>query len=171
MKRNLYLLLCILIATASCKKGNKTDDDTIVNIEAVRLLNANKVTVTNGVWGTVSTIQGNCMPTTDPKSSTCKAFAIQREVRIYAYTNKSNALPASPVNGLYDSFNTTLIKTVTTDGQGFYEATLPDGKYTIVFVEDGKLYADTYDDQGGITPVVVQHNKFNLNMVLQRAAY
>lgn len=160
------------MSALSCKKTAGTAAEApATDLQKAYEVNAAKVTITNGVWGTVSTVQGDCMPTTDPKASTCKSFVIQREVRIYAYTKNSNASPAIPLNGLYDSFNTQLIKTTTTDTMGFYEAALPDGTYTVVFVENGKLYADGGDGQGGISPVTVAQNKVKLNLVLNRAVY
>jgi hypothetical protein len=172
MKKYVYLLLCLCTSFASCNKGSSSTDSDVVNIEAVRALNAAKVTITNGVWGTVSTIEGNCMPFIGTgTASTCKAYAIQREVRIYAYTTTNDALPKNPLIGLYDSFSTALLKTVQADAKGFYQVSLPDGKYTIVFVEDGKLYSNSFDNNGGLTAVEVKQNKVLANLVLMRAVY
>jgi hypothetical protein len=171
MKKVTCLLLSVLILSVSCKKSKTPESVETCDIQKTQAQNSSKVTITKGVWGTVSIRQGNCMPMVGPTPSTCTECAIQREVRIYAYTKSINATPATPVNGLYDSFNTQLIKTVTTDAQGFFQADLPDGKYTVVFVEDGKLYASTGDGQGGISPVEIQQTKVNLNLVLNRAVY
>ncbi|QKJ29503.1 hypothetical protein HQ865_06955 [Mucilaginibacter mali] len=171
MKKVVYFLMIVLIAAASCKKTKGVDSTPSTDLQKAYADNSAKVTISNGVWGTVSTIQGNCMPTTDPKTSTCTSFVIQREVRIYAYTKNTNATPTTPLGGLYDNFSTQLIKTINTDAQGFYQAQLPDGAYTVVFVESGKLYANSGDSQGGISPVTVSQNKANLNLILNRAAY
>lgn len=171
MKKLAYLLFIGLLPIISCKKTTAVADVPVSDLQKSYTDNAAKVTISNGVWGTLSTIQGDCMPTIDPKGSTCKTFVIQREVRIYAYTKSSNAIPTYPLNGLYDSFNTQLIKTVNADAQGFYEAALPDGTYTVVFVESGKLYATTGDGQSGISVANITQNKVNLNLVLNRAAY
>jgi len=166
-----YLFLCMLVALSSCKKSAKQDDAVKADIDKVQEKNSAKVTITSGVWGTVSKKEGDCMPIYDAKTTTCKQYAIQREVRIYAYTTNDNATPKVPLNGLYDSFNTQLVKTVNADAEGFFQTQLTDGKYTIVFVEEGKLYASTGDGQGGISPVEVKNNKVVANLVLNRAVY
>ncbi|MES2279139.1 MAG: hypothetical protein V4592_24115 [Bacteroidota bacterium] len=170
MKKLAYLLSFLIITLLSCKKiKNQDDQQQTCDIQKTKSINNGKVTIVNGVWGTVSIRQGDCMPMSPPATNTCTECAIQREVRIYAYTKSTDATPAIPVTGLYDSFSTQLIKTVTTDSQGFFEITLPDGKYTIVFVEGGKLYASIGDGQGGISPVTVAQNKVNFNLLLNRA--
>lgn len=171
MKKAVCLLISVLLLFISCKKNKAQENVETCDIQKIHTQNSSKVSIAKGVWGTVSIRQGNCMPMVGPAASTCTECAIQREVRIYAYTKNTNATPAMPVNGLYDSFNTQLIKTVTTDAQGFFEADLPDGKYTIVFIEEGKLYAGTGDGQGGISRVEIQQAKVNLNLVLNWAVY
>lgn len=165
-----YLLILLMIVGASCKKSKEKVEIPLADVQETIAKNAAKVTITNGVWGTITKKEGNCMPSID-KSSNCKSYIIKREVRIYAYTTINNTVPQTSFTGLYDSFNTQLIKSVTTDEEGFYQAELPNGKYTIVFVEDGKLYATTGDGQGGISPVEVVNNRVVSNLVLDRAAY
>lgn len=161
------LLLCLFI---SCKKTNDQAQTGDCNIVAVKTANSFKVTIKNGIWGTTSLRQGNCMPTTQKNSTTCLECPIKREVRIYTYTTIQDAEPAN-YNGLYNSFKTQLIETVFTDDQGFFQADVPDGKYSVIFVENGKLYATNFDGQNGISSATVQHAKVNVNLLLNKAVY
>ncbi|WCT13572.1 hypothetical protein [Mucilaginibacter jinjuensis] len=138
------------------------------DIVSIQQQNSSRITITNGVWGTVSLLQGNCMPTTD-KNSTCSQCPVEREVRIYNYTTIQDIVPADDNPALAKSFKTQLIKTVMADERGFYQADLPEGKYTIVVVEDGKLYAPTFDGNGGLSSVAVKPGRVNFNLVLNHA--
>lgn len=168
MKHLSWILLFFLLT--SCKKIANQAQTSNCDMTAIKKSNSSKVSISSGIWGTVSLIQGNCMPTTDKNSTSCSECPIKREVRIYNYTTIQDAEPATVI-GLYNSFKTQLIKTVFTDDQGFFQAEVPDGKYTVVFVENGKLYATNFDGQNGISSATVQHAKVNVNLLLNKAVY
>ena len=132
-------------------------------------MNSGKVSITSGIWGTASHRQGNCMP--GPQSTTCLDCPIQTQVRIYAYTTFQDAIRAMTGGSYFDSFSTVLIKTVDTDAHGFFQTDLPDGKYTIALIKDGKLFANLSDGQGGIWPVSVSKGKVNIDLVFDTAVY
>jgi hypothetical protein len=173
MKKIISIVLLSLVFIG-CKKNDsvaETPVDEVLpnncNIAQTYIANALKQTITNGVWGTVSFMQGNCMPIIDPATTTCKHCPVKRTVKIYAYTLRSNAVPSSLGPSFYDSFNTPLIAQVDTDAEGFYQVNIPAGQYTIVVVENGKLYANGGDGLGGINPVTIVNNspqKANLVM-------
>ena len=140
------------------------------DITAIQQQNSNRVTIINGIWGTVSLKQGDCMPTTN-KTPTCSACPTEREIRIYNYTTIQDIEPAAGNPSLAKSFKTQLVKTVIADDQGFYQADIPSGKYSVVIVEDGNLYFNVLDDQGGISPVTFSQGKVNLDLVVDHAAY
>jgi len=167
-----YLILSVIMILASCKKAKEPSIEKVnADIQKDLLVNSGKVTITNGVWGTVSKKEGNCMPMIDVKNTSCTEYTIKREVRIYSYTPFSNAVPFNSSTVFFTSFNSQLIKSVITDEKGFFEANLPNGKYTIVMIEDGKLYANRFSGEGGISPVEVLNNKVMANLVLDYAAY
>ncbi len=106
--------------------------------------NSAKVTIKNGVWGTVSFMEGNCMPIIG-LNTTCKNCPVRRIVRIYQYTTENQAIKSGIIS-FYDSFSTQLIKEVETDDNGFFQTELSAGEYTMVIIENGKLrtpYLDT----------------------------
>ena len=162
--RSLVTLILSLLLLAGCSKEAQeaaADCDVKTAYEA----NLSKATIQNGVWGTVAFMEGNCMPVFDPKSSTCKTCPVQRTVRFYEYTLRSQATPQNG-GAFFDSFSTQLVKEVVSDGQGFFQAELPAGKYTVVVVENGKLYTFGFDAQGGLSPVTVTGGKQNINLTL-----
>jgi hypothetical protein len=160
------LLLCLCFA---CKKAVSTKQTESCNLKEVKTTNNGKVSITSGIWGTASHRQGNCMPVSE--STTCLDCPIQTQVRIYAYTTFQDAKRAMTGGPYFDSFSTGLIKTINTDAQGFFQTDLPDGKYTIALVQEGKLFANMFDGQGGIWPVSVSQGKVNIDLVFDTAVY
>lgn len=166
-------LLCFLIMSSaflSCHKESNTTTQNGCDMPQVYADNAKKVTITNGIWGTVALMEGNCMPVVPPTSSTCKTCPVKRTIKIYDYTLQSQATPQIS-NGLYDSFSTQFIKEVTADGNGFFQVDIPPGHYTIVAVENGKLYAFGFDGQGGLSPMTFTGGKQNINLTLIYAVF
>jgi hypothetical protein len=162
--RTLIPILIMTLLAGSCEK-RCVEPPTACDIQKARMDNSAKVTITMGIWGTVSFMEGNCMPIVDPASTTCKHCPVKRTMRVYAYTNKAQA-SASGYGGFYDSFSTQLIKEVETDANGFFQAALPSGQYTLVVVENGKLYANSMDAQGGLNPFTIENSTKELNLVM-----
>ncbi|WHZ09068.1 MAG: hypothetical protein OJF59_002823 [Cytophagales bacterium] len=169
MKRLPFLLIMSLIFL-SCYKESNTVTQTGCDMQQVYADNAKKVTITNGIWGTVALMEGNCMPVVPPTPSTCKTCPVKRTIKIYDYTLQSQATPQIS-NGLYDSFSTQFIKEVNADDNGFFQVDIPPGHYTIVAVENGKLYAFGFDGQGGLSPVTFTGGKQNINLTLIYAVF
>ena len=160
MIRPVLFILVLTILGCTKSKLNKSDCD----IQQVYQDNAAKPTITDGVWGTVSFTQGNCMPVVGSGISGCVTCPAQRTVRIYEYTSMDQASYISGSSGFYESFQTQLIKEIQSDANGFYEAALPVGTYTIVVIENGKLYANLSDGHGGINPVIVEGGREKLDV-------
>lgn len=146
---------------------DKKEQSTNCDIQAAYINNALKVTVTNGIWGTVAFKEGNCMPVlpSPPAPSSCKTCPVKRTVRIYEYTTRNQATPQS-TEVFYDSFNTQLIKEIETDNEGFFQAEIAPGNYTIVVMENGRLYAFGHDGQSGISPFNYAGGQQNINLTL-----
>ncbi len=150
---NRLLALLLVFAFASCDKA-VVDPIEPCDLQAAYAANAGKVTITSGVWGTVSQMSGNCMPIMGP-GSTCRHCAIQRTVRFYEYTTRNQATAAPNTGGFYTAFSTQLVREVPADALGFFQADLPPGTYTMAIVENGMLYANGIDATNGINPVTV----------------
>ena len=157
--------ICILsICLFSCKKRNC--DPAVCDIQKTYAENATKVSIVNGVWGTVSSMEGDCMPMVPPASNTCKHCPVKRTVRIYEYTLQSQATPSGNSQIFFDSFNTQLIAQVVADDNGFFQVNIPPGHYSIVIVENGKLYANGTDGQGGLSPITYSSGLQNVNLIM-----
>ena len=97
MKNFLQFLIIAFLFFSCHKENNRTQSG--CNMQQVYADNAKKVTITSGIWGTVSNIEGDCMPTLPPSTNSCKNCPVQRTIKIYQYTLEANATPSdnSPV--------------------------------------------------------------------------
>lgn len=163
MKRLLGLYI-ISVLFFGCHKDNSMQ--TGCNMQKVYTDNANKVTIANGIWGTVSSMEGDCMPTIPPSNSSCKNCPVQRTIKIYQYTLFSNATLSGNSPVFFESFNSPLVAQVDADENGFFQVDIPPGHYSIAVVENGKLYADELDGQGGLNPFTFTSGKQNVNIVM-----
>ncbi len=163
MKTETMKKLCLFILIAGLAIGCEKDE-TLEN-EAFSCANSegfapidNKIKITQGIFGTISFTEGNCMPGPMPVSGPldCRTCPVIRTVRIYKYTTISNAIKVNNQAGqFYERFTTDLITETKSDANGFFQLTLPAGIYTMVVVEKGLLYAAFGDGQGGINPITV----------------
>lgn len=161
----LLLVICVFI---SCRKDELPAKK--CDIQKVYEENAARVTISNGIWGTVSSMEGNCMPMVYPSGSTCTHCPVKRTVKIYEYTLISQATPSGNSGVFFDNFNTPLLAQADTDENGFFQINIAPGKYTIAVVENGKLYANGRDGQGGLNPVTLSAGKLNANVVMTHKA-
>jgi len=162
--KKLLRFIVISFTLLSCHKNNTTP--TGCDIQQVYKDNAKKVTITNGIWGTISSIEGDCMPPVSPSSSRCKNCPVKRTVMIYQYTLFTNATASAGLGGFYDNFSTPLVAQIDTDENGFFQISIPAGRYTIAIVENAKLYANGSDAQGGLNPFTFSTGTLNVNVAM-----
>ena len=168
--RNITHSLSILaVLFLSCQKEKNSQPSAGCDIQKVYEDNISKVTISNGVWGTVAFKEGNCMPVVSPTSSTCKTCPVKRTIRIYEYTTFSQAVPQN-AQSFYDRFSTQLVKEFNADRNGFFQTDLTPGNYTIVVLENGKLYSFGLDGVGGLSPINFTGGKQNVNLTLSYKA-
>jgi len=167
----LLLALLLITGTEACKKSSdsKAPVDWTNKIKGLYENNKTKITITEGIAGTVTKRTGNCMPVVDSNSSTCKEIPVQRSVYVYEYTTVNN------IKGDIKDFNspTTQLKAlIQADGEGFFQIKIEPGIYSIFIEENGSFYANSVDGQGGINPVEVLAGKVSVkNQVLDYAVY
>lgn len=110
------------------------------------------VTIKQGIWGNVWLWQGDFMPGPGG-SKRGNVTAVRREVRVYAPTS---AQDLKPTNGTsFTKVKSRLIKKVKSGKNGFYQVSLPPGRYSVFVKEGSTLYANWFDGNGNILPVVV----------------
>ncbi len=163
MKNYLFAFFLILLFT-NCNKDQP--ETTGCDMEKVYSENALKVTISNGLWGTVASMEGDFMPMVPPAPARGVTCPVKRTVRIYEYTTLANATRSANSYVFFDSFSTNLVKEVTTDENGFFQAEIPIGKYTIVTIEEGKLYTSVSDGSGGLNPFTYTGGLQKINVTL-----
>lgn len=164
MKYTLQFLTVAFLLISCHKDNNKIQPG--CDIQQVYADNAKKVTIPAGIWGTVSDMEGNCMPTVQPSTNTCINCPVKRTVKIYQYTLRANALPSGNSPIFFESFNSPLIAQVDADESGFFQVNIPPGHYSMAVVENGKLYANNSDGQGGLNPFTFTSGIQNINIVM-----
>jgi len=117
--------------------------------------NKEKMTISQGIGGTVLLREGNCMQFGGGAWNSCRIFPIQREVLVYEYTTiEQVTYLGTPV--FYSGISTQLFATTTCDKEGFLELELEPGNYSVFVREKGQLYASRFDGVGGINPITVE---------------
>ena len=151
--KKIFLILSLFSLLTACEKD--ADYWTNKRPDKLHKHNEKKVTITEGIWGTLIQMEGNLMPQYNPKKST-KTFPIQREILFYEYTTKEG------VNRKYDyiyEVYTKLIATTTSDKEGFFELKLVSGKYSVFVKEKNYLYPVRRDEDGGISTITIPSSK------------
>ena len=168
MKSVLFFVLTALMI-AGC---DNNDIDGLASCKFAELGESSAaVTISQGVYGLVSFTEGNCMPGIGMNNS-CRTCPVKRTVRFYETTNESDAVRTAPAGSFYNSFKTRLVAETESDLNGFYQLALPPGNYTMVVVEDGKLYASYFDGSGAINPVSVSSGKKRVDFsITYKAVY
>jgi hypothetical protein len=112
--------------------------------------------IKQGVFGSVTWVEGNMMPSPDaPKSAGKKG--VEREIQIYEVVTFKDVKGEAP---LFEKVIGKLVKTVKSNAKGFYECELPVGQYSVFTVEEGtKLFANNSDGEGKINSVKIENGK------------
>ncbi len=170
----LGLVIVMIYISFACSDENATPDNRnwAGTFQELCAYNRTKVSVREGFYGTLIQVEGNCMPIID-ENSTCNNFPVKRKIRIYESTKSEQVDFIQDGYGrFYSGVKTRLVMTIESDDDGFFEAALSPGKYS-VFIEDaGKLYANMYDSEGYINSVIVTSSDVSeKNMRLDYAYY
>ena len=130
-----------------------------------------------GVVGLVTWQEGNQMPMISEEGAEGKkekrvtiGDPIKRTVRVYPLIKISDV---SLENGLFQSVAVKPITEIETEENGEYAINLSPGRYSILTVEEGGLFASIFDGDGNIQPVTIKENEWTLLdiVVNYKAAY
>lgn len=128
---------------------------------------SNQVTIDQGIWGNVWFWEGNFMP----GSATGTITPVEREILVYEATRYDSVVLTG--GGFYRAILTRFVARTRSNKTGFYEVSLPPGKYSLFVVEDTLYYANPSDGAGHIQPgtvVASQVTKVQID-IDYRAAY
>jgi hypothetical protein len=119
--------------------------------------NNDMVTISQGVWGNVWFWEGNHMPSTDENTPTGKISPVEREIYIHEATTMADVTTAQDAS-FYVKIDTALVATTSSDSNGFYEATLLPGSYSIFVKENDLFYANSFTGDGEINQVTIEQD-------------
>ncbi len=108
-----------------------------------------------GLQGQVFWVSGNQMP--GPEAVLSPNQGAVREVLIYEITSISDATQVGP---FFRDIKTKLVATTQSKPDGTFKVKLPVGSYSIFTREKNGLYANLFDNQGYINPVVVKAGQY-----------
>ncbi|MBK7626032.1 MAG: hypothetical protein IPJ16_02320 [Bacteroidales bacterium] len=168
--RNISIIgFIILVLSVSCESNDgPVDIIQSINIDSLVLKNASKVSIKNGIAGTLLKKAGDCMPMISG-SNTCRTYPVSRTILIYNSTNMNQVEGWGPS---YNSVNSKLIAKCNADQVGFFQVTIDPGKYSIFIKENDKFYANSTDGQGVINPVTVKTDSAStMVLILDYAVY
>jgi len=157
MKTIVVSAFLILLSFQSCdKKESGRDSKWLNNIYALLEHNLEKVSIEEGLAGTVIFTEGNCMPGVVDEEGVegrCLRYPVNRVVHIHEYTHRSETKHLQ--GGFHINVETELVSKVEADTEGFFEVALPPGEYSLFIAEKGILYANLWNGKGYIQPATV----------------
>lgn len=109
------------------------------------------VTITQGIWGNVWLYEGDFMPS--PDGGQGSITPVVRELWIFTPTLMSETTPVGGTR--FTTIHSTLITTVSSKANGFYQIALPESRYSIFVKEDSMYYANWFEGEGYISQVRV----------------
>ena len=141
MKKNIFLLtLCL---AASC-----------INQHKQKLPRQIK----QGISGEVAWLEGNLMPSIgEPDNKVREGRPVIREIHVYKLVNAKDT--ESEEGGFFTKIKGTLVKKSSSDSTGNFSIPLPVGEYSVFVKEEKGLYANLFDSNNYINPVVVNKDK------------
>lgn len=110
-----------------------------------------------GISGQVFWVAGNQMP--GPGVTRSAQAGIQRELYVYELTTIRQATLKE--NGFFTNIQTNLILKIATRQDGSFKVKLPPGQYSIFVMEEQGLYANLFDRNNAINPVVVKEKQYS----------
>jgi len=109
-----------------------------------------------GIEGHIYRVSGNQMPSPDVKPSRPKG--IKTALYIYPITNLSQ-VSRKGSSAFYTTIQTKLVKKIMSDTNGYFNAKLPVGIYSLFVKVDSLYFANLFDGENNIFPVKVVQNK------------
>lgn len=107
--------------------------------------------VKQGIEGQLSWVSGNQMPGPDKKPTAL--VGVEREVYIYPAITLSDV---QSEGGFIGKVNKPLVRKVKSDDKGRFTVSLKPGTYSILIKESQGLFANRFDGQNQINPVIVK---------------
>lgn len=118
--------------------------------------------IQQGIEGHVYEVFGNQMPS--PNRQLPKPKPLQTTIFIYELTSLRDV---TQINGLplYSDIRKKIIATIESDSTGYFKAFLPAGKYSLFVKYKNLLFANSFDAENNIHPVIITEKKFTTTTI------
>jgi hypothetical protein len=110
-----------------------------------------------GICGRILWLAGNQMP--GPNAKPTPALGIQREIHVYELTSIKDT---EQEEVFFKNIRTKLVLKTLSQPDGSFKIKLPAGKYTVFVKEPRGLFANQFDQESMINPVLVQEKRFSV---------
>tara|TARA_Y100000310_G_C20274115_1_gene619411 strand:- start:145 stop:597 length:453 start_codon:yes stop_codon:yes gene_type:complete len=117
--------------------------------------------INQGAYGKVVLYSGNCMP----GAGGCKTSYVSRTI----YIREPATMEAMEITYLENK--TTLIKTIESNNNGFYQVELPPGTYSIFVEDEGKEYCNSFGGRGEVCQITIETGIKEYNIRIDHAAW
>ncbi|MCF8232601.1 MAG: hypothetical protein K9J27_10470 [Bacteroidales bacterium] len=169
--RYIILSLSMLLMIASCQKESYTNSgNENHNIQELCKANQSKISVKQGVAGTLIMKEGNCMPMigNGENPNPCLSYPVERTIQVYEPTSPEEAEGRGPS---FEEVHTKLVVETNSDEDGFFQVELDTGRYSLFIIEKGRYYRNMLKDNL-IGPVTVEIDSVTIeNPVIDYAVY
>ncbi|MDQ8003602.1 MAG: hypothetical protein REI64_02315 [Pedobacter sp.] len=120
---------------------------------ACTVQNQDGKSVKQGVYGNVTWLSGNMMPSPDEPRA-MEGRPVERQINIYKVVTFNQVQGNAP---LFKAIEGKLVKSVKSNAKGFYQCDLDPGVYSVFVLEkNGELFANISNGRGQINPITVQ---------------
>jgi hypothetical protein len=116
-----------------------------------------KVTINQGIAGRVWFWEGNFMPIT-----TNKPYPVSRIILVHGPTHL-DSVESVGYSPFYSRILTAKVAQTTANDSGFFEVSLPPGRYSLFIREDSLFYSNSFDGQGYIQLVTVKSDSVTMH--------
>ena len=152
-------ILCslFLIYSSMAVSQTMTDEPSLAALKE-------KITITQGIAGQVMFWRGDFMPMMgDEAASAGRMTLVSREMYIYPGLKQDEVQAKADVGmPFYSKIKQKPIKTIQSDENGFFQAALPPGIYSILVREGKDFYANGIGANGMIYPIEVKANEVTI---------
>ena len=152
MKKILLFGIIIIGILIGCEK-DPINEDNCYSGSNDPPRNSEKVTIPQGLWGDVWYWKGDFMP----GNSTGEICQVERKILVYELTTM-NDVEQVDYSAFYSSINTTLVASIDSDQNGFFQIKLESGMYSLFIEEGGNYYSNSFNEDG-IFPVKIEDGK------------
>ena len=138
----LLLTACSGSKQEASQQKTQTEEEEQVSVPAD---NAPRVTIKQGVWGDVLFFSGDF----STSENDGKVEPVARKLYIYEPTKPAQVSFVHRERGSFISkIQTKLVDSTASDDSGFYQLSLPPGRYSLFVNEDSALYANHLSSKG-----------------------